>query len=520
MISNEGVGDAVRDGLRGANHSNSLAIARICNDADRPRPRPHTHEEIVNTFLVHDCIAHWAQVQPQAVALASECEELTFAQLHQRVQAQAAQWGQSACEQAAPTVLLPLHLGVVEGLVQFLAVLASGRCAAIGDAAWPPAIAQSVQAAVAALPPYRAAAPDLMPFYIGFTSGSSGQPKGFRRHHRSWVESFAITAQTFGAQLTGPVLAPGRISHSLFLFAAMLGLWTGRGARVQEKFSAETTWAQLQQAPGSTLVAVPSQLLLLMQMAQRKGWAPLAQPSLVLISGARWMREHTPQLQALVPQARVTEFYGASEASYITWMDVADRAHPQTVGQPFGNVQLRIGPTPHCSLPVGEVGRIWLRSPMLFMDYVHALDGSAAELHDGWLTVRDMGWLDAAGQLYLCGRESRMLVTQGKNLFPEEVEAWLLAQPGVAQVSVIGLPDALRGLRIHAVLHGADLPAATALAAGCRAQLEAFKTPRRWWRWQGAWPQTRSGKTDTAALQAAVAQALAGQPPAALQPWR
>ena len=52
MISNEGVGDAVRDGLRGANHSNSLAIARICNDADRPKPRPHTHEEIVNTFLV------------------------------------------------------------------------------------------------------------------------------------------------------------------------------------------------------------------------------------------------------------------------------------------------------------------------------------------------------------------------------------------------------------------------------------------------------------------------------------
>ena len=50
MISNEGVGDAVRDGLRGANHSNSLAIARICNDADRLKPRPHTHEENVSTF--------------------------------------------------------------------------------------------------------------------------------------------------------------------------------------------------------------------------------------------------------------------------------------------------------------------------------------------------------------------------------------------------------------------------------------------------------------------------------------
>ncbi len=351
----------------------------------------------------------------QAVALASECEQLTFAQLHQRVRRRRRD-GSGAGR--ARTVLLPLHLGVVEGLVQFLAVLASGRCAAIGDAAWPPAIAQSVQAAVAALPPYRAAAPDLMPFYIGFTSGSSGQPKGFRRHHRSWVESFAITAHTFGAQPTGPVLAPGRISHSLFLFAAMLGLWTGRGARVQEKFSAETTWAQLQQAPGSTLVAVPSQLLLLMQMAQRKGWAPLAQPSLVLISGARSDARARAAAASACAAGAGDEFYGASEASYITWMDVADRAHPQTVGQPFGNVQLRIGPTPHRSLPVGEVGRIWLRSPMLFMDYVHALDGSAAELRDGWLTVRDMGWLDAAGQLYLCGRESRHAGHPGQESLP------------------------------------------------------------------------------------------------------
>ena len=59
MISNEGVGDAVRDGLRGANHSNSLAIARICNDAGRPKPRPHTHEEIVNTFLEGVCERLW-----------------------------------------------------------------------------------------------------------------------------------------------------------------------------------------------------------------------------------------------------------------------------------------------------------------------------------------------------------------------------------------------------------------------------------------------------------------------------
>lgn len=467
--------------------------------------------------LVHQCVAHWAQQRPQALALCSEREQLSFAQLHQRVQAAV-----QALEQArAPhTVLLPVRAGVVQSLVQFLAVLASGRCAALGDSAWPPAMAQSVRAALDALPAYVAQQPDLAPFYIGFTSGSSGRPKGFRRHHRSWVESFVATQDTFPQVLQGPVLAPGRMGHSLFLFAALLGLWTGQGTLVQERFSAEQTWAQLQQHPGCTLVAVPSQLMLLLQLAARKGWAPLAQPRLVLISGARWMREHTPRLRQLLPQARVVEFYGASEASYIAWMEVDPQAHPQVVGQPFGQVELRIGDAPDAPQPPGSVGRIWMRSPMLFMDYVHAHDGSAAQRVGDWLTVHDMGWLDAHGRLHLCGRASRMLVTQGKNLFPEEVEARLLQHPAIAQASVHGQADGLRGQRVHAVLLGAgDLPAPSALAAWCQAVLEPYKTPRRWWRWTGAWPLTHSGKTDHAALQAAVAQALQGQAPAQLQPW-
>ena len=84
MISNEGVGDAVRDGLRGANHSNSLAIARICNDADRPKPRPHTHEEIVNTFLGHLLHQRLGQTRLHCLALGQALAQL---------KAQAAQLG-------------------------------------------------------------------------------------------------------------------------------------------------------------------------------------------------------------------------------------------------------------------------------------------------------------------------------------------------------------------------------------------------------------------------------------------
>ena len=79
----------------------------------------------------------------------------------------------------------------------------------------------------------------------------------------------------------------------------------------------------------------------------------------------------------------------------------------------------------------------------------------------------------------------------------------LLAHPAIAQASVLGLPDPLRGMRVHAVLAaapGQTLPNGLALAQWCRHTLEAYKAPRQWWLWHGPWPHTRSGKTDHARI--------------------
>jgi len=106
-----------------------------------------------------------------------------------------------------------------------------------------------------------------------------------------------------------------------------------------------------------------------------------------------------------------------------------------------------------------------------------------------------------------------MIVTGGKNLFPEEVETVLAGHPGVAAVSVHGVPDALRGMSVAAVVQpgpGAGLQAA-GLAAWCRGRLEAYKTPRRYFLCEH-WPLTASGKTDHAALAAALAPAAGGEP--------
>jgi long-chain acyl-CoA synthetase len=249
------------------------------------------------------------------------------------------------------------------------------------------------------------------------------------------------------------------------------------------------------------LVAVPSQLLLVLELAARRAIAPMPDVRLILISGARWMRDRTTELQALFPKARIVEFYGASETSFIAWMDADASAPPQAVGKPFSNVALDIR---HPQPPKG-VGQIFVRSPMLFTDYAGTqVDQTAAVRDDEWLSVRDMGYIDAEGYLCLVGRENRMLVTQGKNLFPEEVESVLMDHPDITHASVQGVPDPIRGQQVVAVLNispstSSSSPNAKQLASLCRTQLENYKVPKRFIACE-PWPLTTSGKTDHSAL--------------------
>jgi long-chain acyl-CoA synthetase len=453
---------------------------------------------LVDETLVHAPLAHWAATRGDTVAITEGLTTLSFAQLHAAAQHHAHTLDD---DQAPATVFVDAQASTVQQMVAFLGIIQSGRCAAVCDPDWTPAIQTAVMQSVPRLAHTGSGPSPTSPFYIGFTSGSTGVPKGFQRHHRSWTESLRICLDTFGPDAATCVLAPGRFSHSLFLFGMMLGLWSGAGVVVQDKFSIRRMISTLQQGLAPCLVAVPSQLVLMLDVAARRQIPPLTDVKLILISGARWMRERTSELQALCPNARIVEFYGASETSFMAWMDADSTAPANAVGKPFANVEIDIRqPQP----PLG-VGQIFVRSPMLFTDYVGPLADSTAAVRDGnWLSVRDMGYVDAQGWLCLVGRENRMIVTQGKNLFAEELEAVLMTHPHIANASVHGVPDPVRGQQVVALLqanaaHAADLPNTAALSAWCRERLESFKVPKRFVVCQ-SWPLTASGKTDHHAL--------------------
>ncbi len=464
--------------------------------------------------LVHSRLDHWARDRGTHAALRSEAGTITFAELAQEVQAHA---DALQVRRAPHTVLQDPGLPLVQRLVRFMGTITSGRCAAVADPAWPPAVLAAVQAALPDTPADVPAPGPLTPFYTGFTSGSTGMPKGFVRHHQSWTESFAVCLRTFGEAAGTRILAPGRDSHSLFLFGMLLGLWTGAGVVVQEQFSAAQALDTLRSGDTPCLVAVPSQLVLMLEWAQHRRLPPVHAVRLVLISGARWPRHRTPELQALFPQARIIEFYGASETSFIAWTESRAGLPDNVVGQPFDNVEIDVrGGTPD-----SPDGLIYVRSPMLFMDYVAAARDPGAALRDGdWVCVRDLGHLNAKGQLCVAGRESRMLVTLAKKLFPEELEAVLESHPAVARASVHGVPDDLRGVQVVALLQWKQTqdanPDAATLQRWCRERLESFKAPRKLWA-TADWAWTASGKTDHGTLGRRLHVALTA--PQDAPPW-
>jgi long-chain acyl-CoA synthetase len=472
-----------------------------------PSPAVCLTGALVANLLVHAPLAHWAQTRAHVVAMDDGHQQLTFAQLHDAV----VQHAEILIRQHAPaTIFVDDQHSIIDQMVTFMGIIYSGRCAAVSDPDWPNPVREGVRhelGTALTVPSFLNNATPTTPFYIGFTSGSTGVPKGFRRHHQSWTESLRVCLDTFGPDAARCVMAPGRFSHSLFLFGMVLGLWSGAGVVVQERFSTTRLMETLRSGRTPCLVAVPSQLLLMLELATRRQLLPIEGVRLILISGARWMRDRTEALQALFPKARIVEFYGASETSFMAWMDADASAPPHAVGKPFSNVEVDIRqPQP----PLGT-GQIFVRSPMLFTDYVGAASDHTAAVRDGeWLSVRDMGYLDAQGYLCMVGRENRMVVTQGKNLFPEEVESVLLSCATVSQASVLGVPDAIRGQQVVAIVctaNEADAPSTKMLIELCRKQLESYKVPKRFFVCDD-WPMTASGKTDHPALAKQLQQLL------------
>jgi acyl-CoA synthetase (AMP-forming)/AMP-acid ligase II len=338
-------------------------------------------------------------------------------------------------------------------------------------------------------------------FFMCYTSGTTGAPKGCVQSHRGFVDHHWRCHDGFGFGPDDVMLIPGPLFHEAPALFSLAQLFFGGTVVVLETFTPELAVAALRAERCTTVgFAVPVMLQRICQhlaaAGDRDDWTGLRS---VVVAGAPLLAETMHAVLDTFPATALIEFYGATELGVATFVD--HRECPQrgrTAGRPFPGMATLILDETGEQLPTGEVGEIFV-SPVM-MDGYHRRPEATAEAtrrfgEASWLSLGDLGYLDADGYLQVVDRKKHMIISGGENVYPVEVENVLVDHPAVLDAAVLGLPDQRWGEIVTAAVvtaTGADL-GLDEVDAFCRARLAPYKVPKRVFVLED-FPRTASGK--------------------------
>lgn len=312
--------------------------------------------------------------------------------------------------------------------------------------------------------------------FIAFTSGTTGKPKGYMRTHRSWIQSFEATCEAFQLDMEH-VLAPGPFVHSLSLFALVQSLCSGATFHIVHRFDAAEVLELCERIPDAVLFVVPTMIEAMMRQPISR------QPRIqaLISSGGKWSETSKRRCREIFGGSKLYEYYGSSEASYISYLDVYADGKPNSVGKPFTGVDISIRDEQFRVLPPGEIGQLYVRSEMIFSGYHDLPEETAAVFRDGWLRLGDYMHVDYEGYLFLAGRAKNMIVSGGLNIFPEEIESVLLQMPEIEEAMALGLPDDYWGEQVTLLVKwsGRSRLSLGEIKSFCRRHLASYKAPKQ-----------------------------------------
>lgn len=305
----------------------------------------------------------------------------------------------------------------------------------------------------ASLPPVPAGGREAR--WVYYSSGTTAAPKGVRHCDQSVIAGSAGVVEMVGASSddVNPIAFP--VSH--IGGAAMLAasLRTGMRLALFDSFDPEYTPKAIA-ARGATLLGSATPFFVAFMAAQKAhGPEPLFDRLRACVGGGapitadlgRRVRE-TFSVAGVANAWGLTEFPVATSPPPDGDPDVLDH----TVGGPVPGVSVRVVDDSEREVPIGGVGELRLKGPQCFLGYVDASLDAAAFDADGWFRSGDQGRIDADGNVVVTGRLKDAIIRNAENISALEIEGVLATHPLVADVAVIGVPDARTGERVCAVV--------------------------------------------------------------------
>jgi long-chain acyl-CoA synthetase len=320
-----------------------------------------------------------------------------------------------------------------------------------------------------------------------FTAGTAGPPKAAMLTHGSMASNLRQVLDHPGlvvrADDVGLAVLP--LFHVFGLNAVLgLGLAAGSTSVLMEHFDAAAA-VELVRAHGITVLAgVPAMYQAFLDLPPADAPADAFASVRLAISGAAPLTEEVFRAAQERFGLAISDGYGLTEASPIVTTSAIGTGdlRPGRIGPPLPGVEVRLVDTDGSDVLPGDPGEIWVRGPNVFRGYWQDDEATARALtDDGWLRTGDIAVEDDTGALSLVDRAKDLIIVSGFNVYPAEVEDVLLEHPGVAEVAVVGEPDARTGETVAAyvVPEAGAAPTADELVGHCQHALARYKCPSR-----------------------------------------
>ena len=320
-----------------------------------------------------------------------------------------------------------------------------------------------------------------------YTSATTGKAKGVRLSIGNLQANYDRTPGWLGLSHDDRILCALPLYNTFALNQCINAIMvTGATLVLLPKFDVLQVLKTIQQRRITFFPAVPTMLQKLLNDPQANDF-DISSVKRLLVGAAPVPAPLVEQVyRSMGRDTVVMTGYGLTEASALVSLEHTELdsggnlTRPKSVGKPLPGILMKIVSDEGLDALPMVVGQIVIKGPNVMQGYHNKPAESAAAVVDGWLQTGDLGMMDAEGFFYVVDRKKDLIIRGGQNIYPAEIEEQLYSHPGVAEAAVIGREDEVFGEVPEAYV--ALKPGASAtpeeLMGLCRAQLAYFKVPK------------------------------------------
>lgn len=336
---------------------------------------------------------------------------------------------------------------------------------------------------------------------IQYTSGTTGFPKGATLSHHNILNNGYFTAGTMNFTEVDKLVVPVPLYHCFGMVMANLGCLTHGACLVypSEGFEPEAVLQAVQQEQATALYGVPTMFIAELALDNFTDY-DLSSLRTGVMAGAPCPVETMKQVNELMHMTEVEIAYGMTETSPVSFQTRVDAPlakRVSTVGTVHPHVEVKIiNAETGKTCPVNEMGELCTRGYSVMIGYWENDAATASAIDDaGWMHTGDIAIMDNEGYVNIVGRIKDMIVRGGENVYPREIEEYLMNHDSIEDVQVTGVPDPKFGEEIIAwvsLKSGAKMNEDD-IKAFCKGKIAHYKVPR-YIKFTDEFPMTVTGK--------------------------